>query len=89
MGGSIPRHSDEAIVFALLRLDFVDGDNAGVAGGIKSAKFMGPTKFKKGVSNVKIKGKPATKLLMPTSHNADNGVGVTLAPSQTKVMCTK
>lgn len=66
-----------------------NGDNTGVLGGIKSNRFMGPTKMKKGCGNVKIKGKPATKLLMPTSHNADNGVGATLAPSQTKVMCMK
>ncbi len=66
-----------------------NGDNAGVAGGLKSSKFMGPTKFKKGSSVVKIKGKPATKALMPTSHNGDNGMGVTVQPSQTKVMSMK
>ena len=63
-----------------------NGDNPGVLGGIKSARFMGPTKMKKGCSKVKIKGSPATKMLMPTSQNADNAVGVTIAPSQTKVM---
>jgi hypothetical protein len=63
-----------------------NGDNAGVAGGIKSSRFMGPTKMKKGSTVVKIKGKPATKMLMPTSHNSDNAIGATIAPSQTKVM---
>jgi uncharacterized Zn-binding protein involved in type VI secretion len=66
-----------------------NGDNAGVAGGVKSSRFMGPTKMKKGSSVVKIKGNPATKMLMPSSHNSDNGVGVTLQPSQTKVMALK
>ena len=66
-----------------------NGDNAGVAGGIKSSRFMGPTKMKKGSSNIKIKGKPATKMLMPTSHNSDNIVGATIAPSQTKVIALR
>ena len=49
----------------------------------------GETQWKKGSSNVKFKGKPATKMLMPTSHNNANIVGATIAPSQTKVMAMK
>jgi Domain of unknown function (DUF4150) len=63
-----------------------NGDNAGVLMGVKSNRFMGPTKMKKGCSKVKIKGKPATKMLMPTAQNAENAMGMTIAPSQTKVM---
>lgn len=66
-----------------------NGDEPGVAGGLKSSKFIGQTKMKKGSSCVKIKGKPATKMLMPTSHNGDNGVGVTLVPSQVKVLALR
>jgi uncharacterized Zn-binding protein involved in type VI secretion len=63
-----------------------NGDNAGVLGGVKSNVFMNSTAMKKGCSKVMIKGKPATKMLMPTSQNSDNAVGLTIAPSQTKVM---
>lgn len=71
------------------KIPLSNGDNAGVAGGIKSSRFMGATKMKKGSSNLKFKGKPATKMLMPTSHNNDNGVGVTIAPSQVKMISMK
>jgi hypothetical protein len=71
------------------KIPLSNGDNAGVAGGVKSNRFMGETKFKKGCGNVKIKGKPATKMLMPTDMNNGNMVGATIAPSQTKVMCMK
>lgn len=64
-----------------------NGDEAGVALGIKSSRIMGPTKMKKGASKVKIMGKPATKMLMPTEQNNGNGVGATLVPSQIKTIC--
>lgn len=78
--GGAPAHNMKT------KVPLSNGDNAGVAGGIKSSKFMGPTKMKKGSSCIKIKGKPATKALMPTSHNSDNIVGVTVVPSQFKVL---
>jgi hypothetical protein len=66
-----------------------NGDNAGVAGGMKSSKFMGAVKVKQGSNALKLKGKPAAKLLSPTEHNNGNVPGITIAPSQTKIMVMK
>lgn len=65
-----------------------NGDNAGVAGGLVSNQFMGPCQTMMGSTVLMLKGMPAAKMLGMTGHNGTvpNGVGSTLAPSQTKVM---
>lgn len=68
-----------------------NGDNAGVAGGVMSMRFMGPMRWMVGVTNVFVGGPPATKMLNPTGHNGTvlNVPGTSLVPSQVKVMCMR
>lgn len=65
------------------------GDCAGVAGGVKSNKFVSAVKVKQGSSLLKLKGKPAAKLMSTTESNSGNVPGTTIAPSQTKIMVMK
>jgi hypothetical protein len=63
------------------------GDNAGVNGGVASGLFMGKTTHLKGSVKVLSGGMPATRMLDPTIQNLTNAPGgMTLAPSQVKVM---
>lgn len=81
MGGA-PAHSIAA------RPALSNGDNAGVAGGLISNMFMGPSQTLIGSTCLLLQGMPAAKMLGMTGHNGalPNGIGSTLAPSQTKVM---
>ena len=63
-----------------------NGDQPGVALGIKSSKIMGAAEFITGSSKVKIEGKPAVFLNNMTKHNEVNAVGSVVVPSQNKVM---
>lgn len=65
-----------------------NGDNAGVLLGVASGLVMGPDRHLMGSTNLMIGGPPTTKMLSPTGHNgmSPNIPGVTLAPSQIKVM---
>lgn len=63
------------------------GDSAGVNGGVMSGMMMGPARSIMGSVKVFTGGMPATKWLGPTMQNSTNcPCGMTLAPSQTKVM---
>ncbi len=64
------------------------GDEAGVAGGVKSGGNLQEVQFKKGSSKVKIEGQPCIHLTSPTAHNGSNSnaVGLQVAPSQVKVL---
>jgi hypothetical protein len=65
-----------------------NGDNGGVAGGVVSAKFMGPMSYKVGSSKVKAEGEKIVHLTSMTAHNgksANMPSGVQVAPSQAKV----
>ena len=66
------------------------GDEAGNAGGgMISAKFKGPAKFKKGSSKVKAEGSPVAHVTsmigMNGGANANVPAGVQTTPSQTSV----
>ncbi|MEM7358193.1 MAG: DUF4150 domain-containing protein [Pseudomonadota bacterium] len=65
-----------------------NGDNAGVAGGVASGMFMGPERHLLGSFKVFATAMPVVKMLSPTEQNgpAGNMVGVTITPSQIKVM---
>ena len=65
-----------------------DGDSAGVALGVISNLMMGPSCAMMGSTNVLVGGPPVAKFGMPTKQNGTvpNAVGMTIAPSQTKVM---
>ena len=67
------------------------GDNAGVAGGVASGMMMGPCKHIMGSLGVFHEGAPATKMTSPTGQNgmSMNAPGMTLVPSQVKVMILK
>ena len=64
------------------------GDEAGTMGGVVSHTGMGPACGAMGSSNVILCGAPVAKFGMPTKQNGTvpNAVGMTIAPSQTKVM---
>lgn len=68
------------------KIPISNGDVAGVAGGVVSGKFMGPTEFILGSLVVKLEGSPAVKLGDPTKQNDGNAVGSVLVPSQAVVM---
>ncbi|RLB64650.1 MAG: type VI secretion protein [Deltaproteobacteria bacterium] len=64
-----------------------NGDNAGVAGGIKSNVFMQAVEPKVFSGKVYAKGKKVTFAFATSAHNGSNSniVGLQVAPSQTKV----
>lgn len=66
------------------------GDEAGVAGGIVSSQFIGPSRPVMGSMTVFAEGLPWVKLLSPTTQNgkAPNMVGAVLVPSQPMVLIT-
>ncbi|MBF0527801.1 MAG: DUF4150 domain-containing protein [Deltaproteobacteria bacterium] len=68
-----------------------NGDEGGVAGGLVSGMFIGPTTFTMGSTAVFIEGQPAVHLSSPTGQNgsAPNAMGANLSPSQTKVLLLK
>ncbi|AXM95518.1 DUF4150 domain-containing protein [Pseudomonas plecoglossicida] len=65
-----------------------NGDQAGVGGGVVSAKIMGEMTFVNGSLQVKVGGKPAVRVTCQTTHNGSppNTMGLVSAPSQTQVM---
>ncbi|MGY4430994.1 hypothetical protein ACVWWO_003471 [Bradyrhizobium sp. F1.13.1] len=67
------------------------GDNAGLALGVISCLVMGPGRAKAGSDNLSIGGSPATKMGMPTKQNGanPNAFGVSLSPSQTRLMAQR
>lgn len=64
------------------------GDNTGVNMGLLSGMVMGPTRHLFGSTNLMMGGLPATKMLSPTGQNgfSPNAIGLSLVPSQVKVM---
>ena len=82
---SMPAHN------LMTQIPMSQGDNAGVAGGVASSMVMGPSRHLMGCVGVIYEGTPATKLTSPTGQNGMslNAPGMTIAPSQTKVMILK
>ncbi|OYO27937.1 DUF4150 domain-containing protein [Janthinobacterium sp. PC23-8] len=68
------------------KITISSGDEAGVAGGVASAKQMGPAEFTQGSMTVSLEGNMAVRLGDPTKHNDGNAIGSVLAPSQNIVM---
>ncbi len=67
-----------------------NGDNAGVAGGVKSNVFMPQVEPKQFSSKVNAQGKKVTFAFATSAHNGSNAntVGLQVTPSQTKVWCS-
>ena len=65
-----------------------NGDNPGVVGGIASQMVMGPERHILGSVKVFASVMPVVKMLSPTEQNGPTGniVGLTISPSQIKVM---
>lgn len=70
------------------KVSLSNGDQAGVAGGVVSAKIMGEMAFVNGSNQVMVGGKPAVRVTCQTTHNGSppNTMGMVSAPSQTQVM---
>ncbi len=58
------------------------GDEAGVAGGVKSSRIKGEAEFMVGDPRIKVEGKMWVFHLAPTQQNSGNTVGVHMTPSQ-------
>ncbi len=67
-------------------IPFSNGDNAGVGTGVASGMVMGPSRHLLGSFTTLTGGMPATRMTSMSMQNSTNAVGVTLAPSQFKVM---
>ncbi len=63
-----------------------NGDNAGVAMGVASGLVMGPDRAMLGSFKTLIGGAFATRLTSVTMQNSTNSVGVSVTPSQFKVL---
>jgi hypothetical protein len=62
------------------------GDNPGVALGVCSGMVMGPSRQITAAFTVLVGGLPATRMTSLTLQNSTNIVGMTLVPSQVKVL---
>jgi hypothetical protein len=78
--GGTPAHNMASVVV------FSMGDNAGINLGVASGTVMGPTRFLTGAFTVLLRGMPATRMTSLTLQNSTNCPGLTLVPSQFKVM---
>jgi hypothetical protein len=65
-----------------------DGDEAGASGGggVVSGKIMGPAEYITSSMKVTLEGNPAVRLTDMIKTNDGNTMGMTAAPSQSKVM---
>lgn len=68
-----------------------NGDNAGVLMGVVSSLVMGPKATAMGSTNLFLGSAPAIKLTSPSKQNgmSPNVPGVTITPSQVKLMCMR
>ncbi|MGO9062718.1 MAG: DUF4150 domain-containing protein [Candidatus Binataceae bacterium] len=78
--GGTPAHNMSTIV------PLSNGDNAGINLGVASGTVMGPTRFLTGAFTVLLRGMPATRMTSMTIQNSTNCPGLTLVPSQFKVL---
>jgi hypothetical protein len=62
------------------------GDNPGIALGVASGMVMGPSRQITAAFTVLVGGLPATRMTSLTLQNSTNTIGMTLVPSQVKVL---
>ena len=79
MGGT-PAHNMMTII------PLTNGDNAGVAMGVASGTVMGPSRALTGAFTVLVGGAPVTRMTSMNLQNSTNCPGVSLIPSQLKVL---
>ncbi|WP_437965946.1 DUF4150 domain-containing protein [Sorangium sp. So ce260] len=63
-----------------------NGDNAGVALGVASGMVMGPSRHVTAAFTVLVGGIPSTRMTSMTITNSTNCPGVSIVPSQVKVL---
>ncbi|WP_437723518.1 DUF4150 domain-containing protein [Sorangium sp. So ce861] len=63
-----------------------NGDNPGVATGVASGVVMGPRRHLTAAFTCLVGGMPATRLTSVTLQNSTNAPGMTIVPSQVKVL---
>lgn len=78
--GGTPAHNMGTII------PMSNGDNVGVGGGVASGTVMGPSRPLTGAFTVLVGGMPATRMTSVNLQNSTNCVGVSLVPSQLKVL---
>ena len=79
MGGT-PVHNMMTVI------PLTNGDNAGVAMGVASGTVMGPSRALTGAFTVLVGGAPVTRMTSMNLQNSTNCPGVSLIPSQLKVL---
>ena len=79
MGGT-PAHNMMTVI------PLTNGDNAGVAMGVASGTVMGPSRALTGAFTVLVGGAPVTRMSSMNLQNSTNCPGVSLVPSQLKVL---
>jgi hypothetical protein len=75
-----------AHVIARTQVPISFGDTPGVLGGIISQSFMSTTYFLTGAFTVLLQGLPATRMTSITLMNRCNMIGISIVPSQFKVL---
>jgi hypothetical protein len=63
-----------------------NGDNAGVATGVASGVVMGPRRHLTAAFTCLVGGMPVTRLTSATLQNSTNAPGMTIAPSQVRII---
>lgn len=79
MGGT-PTHNLMTII------PLTNGDNAGIAMGVASGTVMGPSRALTGAFTVLVGGAPVTRVTSMNLQNSTNCPGVSLIPSQLRVL---
>ena len=67
-------------------IPITNGDNAGVNTGVASGVVMGPSRGLTGAFTVLVGGMPATRMTSMNLQNSTNCPGVSLVPSQLRVL---
>jgi hypothetical protein len=78
--GGAPVHNLSTVV------PLSNGDNAGVATGVASGVVMGPRRNLTAAFTLLAGGMPVTRLTSATLQNSTNAPGMSVAPSQVKVI---
>ena len=80
--------SNRPVIHKMSEIPMSSGDEAGVAGGVKSGTFIDKVTWIKGSSKVQIEGQQCVYLTANTAHNGANSniVGLQAAPGQLNVM---
>ncbi|AUX42852.1 hypothetical protein SOCE26_042870 [Sorangium cellulosum] len=68
------------------QVPLTNGDNAGLETGVVSHTVMGPSRHITGAFTVLVGGAPVTRMTSITLQNSVNSPGISIVPSQVKVL---